>query len=116
MGSSPYSSKRNSELSETEKDAVQRVSERLLWMAADRQLSRRDLEFTLQNCSKVREDGASIEVKNDLSLEQLRDFMTRAGQLLSSHAVPNEPYDKTPAEAFEILIDKALNEDQFSDQ
>ena len=95
-------------LSETELATVQRVSQRLLWMATDRQLSRRDLEFTLQNCSTVREDGASIEVRNDLTADQIRDFATRTEQLFENNAVPNEPYDKTPAEAFAILIDKAL--------
>ncbi len=99
----------SSELTETEKAAIQRASERLLWLATDRQLSRRDLEFTLQNCSRVRADGASIEVKDDLTILQLRDFLTRAEQLITNQNVPNEAYDKTPAEAFAILIDKALH-------
>ncbi len=100
---------KNSDLGETEKEAVERVSQRLLRMAANRQLSRRDLEFTLQNASRVREDGASIEVKHDLTAAQIREYMTRAEQLLAKFDVPNEPYEKTPAEAFAILIDKALH-------
>ena len=97
------------DLSETELPALERISQRLLWLATDRKLGRRDLEFTLQNCSEVRPDGASIEVNTDLTAEQIRDFMTRAEQLVQSFDVPNEPYEKTPAEAFAILIDKALN-------
>ncbi len=96
-------------LSETELTSLQRITQRLLRMAADRQLGRRDLEFTLQNCSEVRADGASIEAKQDLTVEQIRDFMTRSEQLLVKNEVPNEPYEKTPAEAFAILIDGALN-------
>lgn len=99
----------SSELSQTEKETIERLNQRLLRMATDRQLGRRDLEFTLQNVSKVREDGASIEVKPELTPAQMRDFMTRAEQLLAKYDVPNTPYEKTPAEAFEILIDKALN-------
>lgn len=99
----------SSELSQTEKETIERLSQRLMRMATDRQLGRRDLEFTLQNASKVREDGASIEVKPQLTPAQIRDFMTRAEQLLAKYDVPNTPYEKTPAEAFEILIDKALN-------
>lgn len=99
----------DSELSQTERSALERISQRLLWLATDRKLGRRDLEFTLQNCSQVREDGASIEVKRDLSADQIRDFMSRAEQLVESFEVPNEPYDKSPAEAFAILIDKALH-------
>jgi len=99
----------SSELSQTEKEACERLTQRLLRMAADRQLGRRDLEFTMQNVSKVREDGASIEVKPNLQAAQIREFMTRAEQLMAKHDVPNEPFDKTPAEAFAMLIDKALN-------
>lgn len=97
------------DLSETEQEAVQRISQRLLRMATDRDLSRRDLEYTLQNCSRVRADGASIEVNDDLTAAQVREFMTRAEQLLSQHDVPNEAYDKTPSQAFAILIANALN-------
>lgn len=96
-------------LSSTELAALERVTQRLMWMATDRQLGRRDLEFTLQNSSKVRADGASIEVQQNLSPEQIRDFMTRAEQLVANYEVPNQPYEKTPAEAFAILIDKALH-------
>ncbi len=98
-----------SQLSDTERTALERISQRLLWLATDRKLGRSNLEFTLQNCSEVREDGASIEVKRDLTAEQMRDFMTRAEQLVQRFEVPNEPYEKTPSEAFAILIDKALH-------
>lgn len=100
---------REAGLNETELTALERITQRLMWLATDRQLGRRDLEFTLQNCSQVREDGASIEVKPDLSAEQIRDFMTRSEQLIAKLDAPNEPYEKTPAEGFAILIDKALH-------
>ncbi|MCA9157958.1 MAG: hypothetical protein KDA72_06500 [Planctomycetales bacterium] len=96
-------------LSETELTSLTRITQRLLRMAANRQLGRRDLEFSLQNCSEVRADGASIETKQNLTAEQIRDFMTRAEQLVVKNEVPNEPYEKTPAEVFAILIDHALN-------
>lgn len=96
-------------ISESEIPALQRISERLLWMATDRQLSRSDFEFTIQTCAKIREDRTTIEVNSDLSADQIREFMTRSEQLFGNHNVPNEPYDKTPAEAFAILIEKALN-------
>lgn len=96
-------------LSDTELTALERITQRLMWLATDRQLGRRDLEFTLQNCSQVREDGANIEVKTDLTATQIRDFMTRAEQLIAKLQAPDEPYEKTPAEGFAILIDKALH-------
>lgn len=96
-------------LNDTELTALERITQRLMWLATDRQLGRRDLEFTLQNCAQVREDGASLEVKPDLTAEQIRDFMTRSEQLIAKLDAPNQPYEKTPAEGFAILIDKALN-------
>ncbi len=95
-------------LTETEQIALQRVSQRLLRMATDRKLSRNDIEFTLQNCSRVRDDQAGIEVVSPLSAEQIRGFMQRGEQLVTEHNVPNIAYDKTPAEAFSMLIDAAL--------
>jgi hypothetical protein len=96
-------------MSKTELDSLQRINDRLLFMATERQLGRADLEFTLQNCSRVREDGANIEVRDDLTADEIRTFMTRSEQLLENNKVPNQPYDKSPAEAFDILVDKALN-------
>lgn len=96
-------------LSEAEMTSLTRITQRLLRMAADRQLGRRDLEFALQNCAEVRADGASLEARQNLTAAEIRDFMTRSEQLVVKNGVPNEPYDKTPAEAFAILIDHALN-------
>lgn len=99
----------STELTEVELASLERTNQRLLRMAAERKLGRSDLEFTLQNCSMVSEDGANIEVVENLTAQQIRDFMTRAQQLLEQHDIPNESYDKTPAEAFAILLESALS-------
>ena len=98
-------------LTETEQESLQRISERLLRMAVERSLSRRDMEFTIQELSSVREDGLSLEVNNNLTAEQIRLFMKRAESLLESHNIPNEPYDVTPGEAFGLLIEASLDVD-----
>ena len=98
----------NAGLTETEQVALERISQRLLRAAAERKLSRNDLEFTIQNCSKVREKAQSLEVLDSLSAEQIREFMQKAERILDRNGIPNEPYDKTPSEAFSILIDAAL--------
>ncbi len=96
-------------LGETEQASLKRDAQRLLRLAAERQLGRRDLEFVLQNCAEVRADGASLEAKPNLTAEQIHDFMTRAEHLAVDLNAPNEPYDKTPADAFASLIEIALN-------
>lgn len=95
-------------LTETEKETLERVTQRLLHGAAIRKLGRNDLEFAIQNCSRVREDGQSLEVVDGLSPEQVREFMQRSEQLVEQNGIPNEPFDKTAGEAFAILVESAL--------
>ncbi len=96
------------ELTPTELETLQRIERRLMRMAAEHKLSRRDLEFTLQDISSVRQDGLSIEVNTGLTADQIRVFMKRAENLLNTNEIPNEDFEKTPAETFEILVEKAL--------
>lgn len=97
-------------LSETEIEAVQRISERLMRMATDRVLSRNDLEFTIQKCAVVLPDQLGLEVQQDLTADQIRQFMQRGEQLTNENNVPNEPYSKSPGEAFAMLIKAALDD------
>lgn len=95
-------------LSETEQVSLERVSQRLLRAAAERKLSRNDLEFTIQNLAQVNAQGQSLEVVGTLSGDQIREYMERAERLVERNKIPNEPYEKSPAEAFAELIDAAL--------
>ncbi len=95
-------------LSETEQESLERVSQRLLRAAAERKLSRNDLEFTIQNLAQVNKEGQSLEVVGSLTGDQIREFMERAESLVERNKIPNEPYDKTPAQAFSALVDAAL--------
>ena len=68
-------------LSETELASLQRVCDRLLRAAVERKLSRRDLEYAIQNFSRVRENSQSLEVVTPLTAEQIREFMQRGSRL-----------------------------------
>lgn len=98
----------SSGLTELEQETLDRVCQRLLRGAAERKFGRNDIEFTIQNCSKVREGGQSLIVLDNLTAEQIREFMTRAEQLVVQNDIPNEPFDKTAGQAFAILVDTAL--------
>ena len=91
-----------------ELEALQRIEGRLLRAAAERKIGRNDLEITLQSCAVLAKDQSGLEVKPDLTPTQIREFMTRAEQLIKNQNIPNEPYEKTPADAFEALINAAL--------
>jgi hypothetical protein len=95
-------------LSPTELETLERVSQRLLRAGAERKLSRNELEYAIEQSAEVGQRGRGLEVVSPLSAEQIRDFMTRAEQLVNQYGIPNEPYDKTAGEAFGILIDNAL--------
>ncbi|GIW98827.1 MAG: hypothetical protein KatS3mg111_2160 [Pirellulaceae bacterium] len=96
-------------LSDVEITALRRLNQRLLRGAAERILSRNDIEYVLQPCARVRDDGQSLEAREGLSADELRQYMQRAEQVLERNRIPNEPYPRTPAEAFATLIDEALH-------
>jgi hypothetical protein len=101
-------------LTELEVESLRRLNQRLLRAATERHYGRRDLEFTLQVVSKVSQDGSHLEVLSDLDATQIRSFMQRAESLVSRSQVPNEPFEKTPSEAFALLVDAALKEEATS--
>jgi hypothetical protein len=96
-------------LTQTELEALNRIERRMMRAAADRLLSRNDVEFTLQGLTVVRQDGLSVEVRPDLTAEDIRRFMKSAENLLNVNKVPNEDFDLTPAQTFNLLIDMALD-------
>jgi hypothetical protein len=105
-----------------ELEALDRIERRMLRAAADRKIGRNDLELTLQSCAVLAKNQSGLEVKPDLTPTQIREFMTRSEQLISrveeivnredqaksKPKSPIEPYEKTPADAFEALIRSAL--------
>lgn len=96
-------------LTDTEVETLKRSNQRLLRMATERTLGRNDIEFTIEHLSEVSKSGDSLEVKSDLTAEQIRLYMQRAENLFVRSKVPNEPFEKTPAQAFEILLEAALD-------
>lgn len=95
-------------LTETEVESLHRLNQRLLRSAAERKLGRRDLEFTLQEVAEVRSDRSHLLVRDGLNADQIRSYMTRADSLVSQYNIAHEPFEKTPAEAFELLVQAAL--------
>ena len=91
-----------------ELEALDRIEGRLLRAAAERKIGRNDLEITLQSCAVLAKNQSGLEVKPDLTPTQIREFMTRAEQLIKNQKIPSEPYEKTPGDAFEALVRSAL--------
>jgi hypothetical protein len=98
-------------VTEVELGTLKRLDERLLRMASELKLTRRDLEFTMQELTEVRKDGLNVEVKQNLTAEQIRSFMKRAENLANTIEAPNIGFENTPAETFAILVKAALEEE-----
>ncbi|MEZ6133973.1 MAG: hypothetical protein R3C53_03585 [Pirellulaceae bacterium] len=96
-------------LTEVEQQALQRLNERLLRMAAERKLSRSDLEQTMRELTEVRQDLLSVEVRDNLTAAQIRSFMKNAENLANTRQDPNIGFDKTPAETFALMVKEALD-------
>jgi hypothetical protein len=96
-------------LTDPEVQSLIRTNQRLLRTAVDRKLGRSDLEFAIQKIAEVREDGATLEVRSDLTPDLIRGYIQRAETVLKRFEVPNEPFDKTPAQAFDMLLEYALS-------
>jgi len=110
------------DMTAVELEALDRIERRMLRAAADRKIGRNDLEITLQSCAVLAKNQSGLEVKPDLTPTQIREFMTRSEQLITrveqlanredqvnnKPKSPIEPYEKTPADAFEALIRSAL--------
>ena len=101
-------------LNEIEQEALNRSIQRLMRMAVERTLSRRDLEFALQDFSIMREDGMGTDLKPDLSGEQIREIMLRMENLLRVNEAPNEPFELSVGEAFRRMVADALAIDDKS--
>ena len=43
-----------------------------------------------------------------MTADQIRTFMKRAENLLNTNEVPNEDFELTPAETFELLVENSL--------
>jgi hypothetical protein len=96
------------DLTPLELQALQRLERRLLRMASERKLTRSDLERAMDAFTEVRQDGLSVEVKQNLTAEQIRLFMKRVENLVDANKVPNTGFEKTPAETFALLVKESL--------
>jgi hypothetical protein len=95
-------------LNATEQMAAERVAQRLLRAAAERRLSRNDLEFTLQPAVRNRTDNLGIEPQVPLAAPELREFIKRAEAMADNYKIPDEPYEKSVHAVFQGLLDEAL--------
>lgn len=95
-------------LTETEIEGLKRTCQRMLRMATERKMGRNDLEYTIQHLSEVSKQRDTLQVKQDLTADQIREFVKRSEMLLTRSKIANEPFEKTPAESFAILLEQAL--------
>lgn len=108
---------RTSEMTELEKETADRILERLLRMTADGMLRKNQLETAMQSVASKSRNNDGLEVIENNSIADLRQFVDRSRQLVETAKIPDEPYAKSPAQVFQILIQDALTvEDETQTQ
>jgi len=99
---------RSSELTDLEKEQARLTSDRLLRLVDEGALTRSALEFALQTVTLARSDRSGLVVKDNPTLEDLRTFMKRGAELADGLKGSVEPYEKSPAQVFRMMLDRAL--------
>jgi hypothetical protein len=99
-----------SELTENEKVEFSRSCDRWLRCAAEGKLSMQDMEFALQQvCTKAMPSGR-LDPKQDINLDQWREFMRRIKQICERYKIPDEEFTKSVSQVFKQMIEDGLNE------
>lgn len=102
----------SSELTDIEKEQARLTADRLLRLVAERKLTRSALEFSLQTVTLARSDGSGLVVKDNPTTDDLRTFVKRGAQQADGLQSSKEPYEKSPAQVFHMMIESALEDPQ----
>ncbi len=98
----------STELTELEKEQATRTCERLLRLVSEGKLTRSALEFVLQSVTLAKSDRSGLVVKENPSLEDLRQFIKRGGEQADGLKASLERFDKSPSQVFLMMMDDAL--------
>jgi hypothetical protein len=105
----------SSELTDLEKEQARLTADRLLRLVEESKLTRSALEFTLQTVTLAKSDRSGLVVKDNPTTDDLRTFMKRGAQQADGLKASTEPYDKSPAQVFHMMIDAAMEEPKMEE-
>lgn len=100
----------STELTDLEKEQARLTADRLLRLVSESKLTRSALEFILQTVTLARSDGSGLVVKDNPTTDDLRTFMKRGAEQADGLKSAPEPYEKSPAQVFHMMVEAALEE------
>lgn len=97
-------------LSEQEKIDFANTCDRWLRAAGEGKLSMTEMEFAFQSAAKKEPRSGRLLLKEPLSDEELREFNRRVLAICDKYKISTEPYEKSVAQVFQLMVDDGLAE------
>jgi hypothetical protein len=95
-------------LTDAEKAEAHHTLRRFLRAAIDQKIDEEGMNDAMKHVATKNKDG-NWELKDRVTDEELRAFLTEAKKLADDAGVPAEPVDVDPSDEFKRIIDEAMN-------
>jgi hypothetical protein len=95
-------------LNDQEKIQARQTLRRFLRGAIDKEIDEEGMNGAMQHVGRRNKDG-NWELKDRVTDDELREFLSEAKKLADDAGVPAEPEDIDPSDEFKRIIDKAMN-------
>lgn len=100
----------SSGLSDDEKTQFARACDRWLSSAASGRLNMHDMEFATQRVCEKDPKAGTLMPRENLTDEELRDFMRRVKTMCDKHQIPDEEFHKSVSQVFLQVVEDGLAE------
>jgi hypothetical protein len=102
-------SRANTELSDTEKESIDLACDRLMRSVLEGKIAIEQISFVVQRVATTERISQRINVREENSANDLREFWRRAESVCDKLEISKDPLNKSPSQVFRIIMDDALN-------
>jgi hypothetical protein len=102
-------SRRHPELTAAEKEAIDQACDRLMRSALEGKMAMEQLSYIVQKVATTERLSQKLNPIENNRSDDLREFWRRAESVCDKLQVSREPLDKSPAQVFRLMVDKALH-------
>jgi hypothetical protein len=97
------------ELSESEKESIRRLCDRLLRSVYEGKMAMTQLSYIVQNVATTERLSQRLNIRQENKAADLRSFWQRAETVCDKLQVSKEPLEKTPSQVLRMMLDEALH-------
>ncbi len=103
----------NDEFTDSERDELKKISNRLLYACSQFKITIDDLGFLLQQLTLREGKSGLLILREEITHGDVVSFMRRSEEMMDQRGVPKvQPAEQTVAQVFESMVDDAMNEDK----